>query len=72
MGGACYVHTPQTVGASHELELSCDYDIISSGQFYYLPYDVSVMSALLIPTTETISISGVIASSMTHPSIMTQ
>jgi hypothetical protein len=21
----CYVHTPQTVGVSHELELSCDY-----------------------------------------------
>jgi hypothetical protein len=54
--------TPQTVGVSHELELSCDYDIISSGQFHHLPYDVYVMSVLLIPTTETISISGVIAS----------
>jgi hypothetical protein len=68
----CYVCTPQTVGVSHELELSCDYDIISSGHFYHLPYDVYVMSVLLIPTTETISISGVIASYMTHPSIMTQ
>jgi hypothetical protein len=68
----CYVHTPQTVGVSHELELSCDYDIISSGHFHHLPYDVYVMSVLLIPTTETISISGVIVSYMTHPSIMTQ
>jgi hypothetical protein len=58
----CYVCTPQTVGVSHELELSCDYDIISSGQFCHLPYDVYMMSVLLIPTTETISISGVIAS----------
>jgi hypothetical protein len=64
------LHRP--VGVSHELELSCDYDIISSGHFYHLPYDVYVMSVLLIPTTETISISGVIASYMTHPSIMTQ
>jgi hypothetical protein len=68
----CYVCTPQIVGVSHELELSCDYVIISSGHFYHLPYDVYVMSVLLIPTTETISISGVIASYMTHPSIMTQ
>jgi hypothetical protein len=71
-GDRCYIHTPQTVGVSHELELSCDYDIISSGHFHHLPYDVYVMSVLLIPTTETISISGVIASYMTHPSIMTQ
>jgi hypothetical protein len=70
--GICYVCTPQTVGVSHELGLSCDYDIISSRHFYNLPYDVYVMSILLIPTTETISISGVIASYMTHPSIMTQ
>jgi hypothetical protein len=68
----CYICTPQIVGVSHELELSCDYDIISSGHFYHLPYDVYMMSVLLIPTTETISISGVIASYMTHPSIMTQ
>jgi hypothetical protein len=68
----CYVHTPQIVSVSHELELSCDYDIISSGHFHHLPYDVYVMSVLLIPTTETISISGVIVSYMTHPSIMTQ
>jgi hypothetical protein len=60
------------IEVSHELELSCDYDIISSGLFYHIPYDVYVMSVLLITTTETISISGVIASYMTHPSIMTQ
>jgi hypothetical protein len=68
----CYVHTLQTVGVSHELEVSCDYDIISSGQFHHLPYDIYATSVLLIPTTETISISGVIASYMTHTSIMTQ
>jgi hypothetical protein len=68
----CYVYTPQTVDVSHESELSCDYNIISSGHFHYLPYDVYVTSVLLIPTTETISISGVIASYMIHPSIMTQ
>jgi hypothetical protein len=68
----CYAHTPQTISVSHELELSCDYDIISSGHFHYLLYDAYVMSVLLIPTTETISISGVIVSYMTHPSIMTQ
>jgi hypothetical protein len=68
----CYIYTPQTVGVSHELELSCYYDIISSGHFYYLPYDIFVMSVLLIPTTGTISISGAIVSYMTHPSIMTQ
>jgi hypothetical protein len=31
----------RSVEVSHELGLSCDYDIISSGLFYYLPYDES-------------------------------
>jgi hypothetical protein len=58
---------------SRELRLSCDYDVISSGLFHHLPYDIYVTSVLLIPTTETISISGVIVSYLTHPSIsMTQ